>query len=119
MPKVDECVSDIVSAHKMSGFTVIANQQCAELVNPGEGPFAAEAALVDFRIEGTFGSAFSSFARALVFGDVGNELVVEARPASGFGVKGRVGIARFEFSREVEENWYPRRNSGFVYQHRQ
>jgi len=81
-----------MSAQKVSRDAVKANQQGTELVHPGERPLAAEAQLVDLRIEQAFASAFGLFAGALVFRHIGNELVVEARPAGGFGVKSGIGV---------------------------
>lgn len=76
----------------MSRFAVKTNEQGAKLVNPSKRALAGKAQLVDFRVEEAFSSAFGAFAGAGVFDDVGNKLMVEARPTGGLGVKGGIGI---------------------------
>jgi hypothetical protein len=74
------------------GFAVKAHQQGTKLIDPGKCPFAGKAQFVDRGVEQAFASAFVLFAGTFVFHNVGNDMVVETRPASGFGVKGSIGI---------------------------
>lgn len=90
--EVDEGVNDIMCTHEMSHFVVNAHQQNTEFVNPSKCSFTTEPSFVDFGIEKPFGFAFGFFAGAPIFHDVGNDLVVEACPAGGFDIKGRVSI---------------------------
>ncbi len=92
MTEVDEGVDDVVSAHEVRCFPVKANQQGTELVNPSKSPLTGKAQFVDIAVEQAFASAFGTLTGTRVFHDVGNELVIEACPASRFGVKGSIGI---------------------------
>ncbi len=62
MTQVDQSVDDVVGAEEVGGFAVKTDEQGTELVDPGEGPFAGEALLVDVWVEEAFSSAFVSFA---------------------------------------------------------
>jgi hypothetical protein len=79
-------------SHKVSGFAVKSDEQGAELVDPRKSRFTAKAALVDSRIQQALGAAFGAFTRPLVCRDVRNDFVVEARPASSFGIESGIGI---------------------------
>ena len=81
-----------MATHKVDFLEIKTNKNSAKLVNPSESTFTDKAVFVDRRVEQAFAAAFGRFPVALVFGDVGNELVIEADFAGVTGVKGTVGI---------------------------
>lgn len=93
MTQVDHSESDVMSTQAIGIFAVVADQQGAELVDPGETAFTGgEAALVDLRIEQTLAPAPGPFPIAGVLRDVGHELVIEADLTRLTGIKGGIGI---------------------------
>ena len=92
MTKVDQSKGEMMSAQKVGVLAVIANEQGAELINPGETAFTGETLLVDGRVEKTLTPAFDGFAVALVLTDIGNDLMIEANLARVPRIKSAVGI---------------------------
>lgn len=92
MTEVDESIHDVMCTHEVCCLAVKSDQQGTELVNPSKRALTGKAQLVDIRFEETFGAAFGLFAGAFVCHDVRNDFMVEACPACGFGVKGRVSV---------------------------
>ena len=81
-------------------FFLIANEECFEAVEPSERAFIFVALSVDFFGEMAFSAAFGVLAVALVFANIGYEVVVPEHFAECFGVEAGVGaevrIAEFE-----------------------
>lgn len=90
MAEIDESENDEMRAHEVRRFAVKANQQGAEFVDPGKGSLTGEAQLVDSGVEQAFAPKLGALAGASVLDDVGNDMVVEADLAGGFGIKGGI-----------------------------
>ena len=92
MTQVNHSESDMMAAEKVGIFAIKADEQRAELVNPGETPFTGETLPVNRRVEQAFTSALGLFAVARVFRDVGNKTLIEAHFTGIPGIEGAVGI---------------------------
>lgn len=92
MTQVNHGKSDKVTTHEKGVAAFKTQQQGAKLVNPGERALTGETAFVDVRVEQAFATTLSSPAIAFVLGHVGNNTVIEANFAGGFGVKGTIGV---------------------------
>ena len=94
MAQVDHSKSDMVSTQEVGVFTVKADKQRSELINPGKAALGGKASLVDLSVEQTFAPAFGRFAVALVFGDVGDHPVIEANLARFMGIESSVSVKK-------------------------
>ena len=92
MTQVDQCESDVMRTQKVSILAVEADEQGTELVDPGETALIGEAVLVDCGVEQALAPSLWLFAVACVFGDIGDELMIETHAACLTGVKGSVGV---------------------------
>ncbi len=81
-----------MSPQEVHILAVEANEQGAELVNPGEATLIGEAQLVDLGIKQTLAPTLGLLAIAGILRDVGDQLVAEADAASVAGIKGRIGV---------------------------
>lgn len=92
MTQVNHSESDVMTTKKVDIFSIIADQQSAEFVDPGEASFTGESLVVNGGIKQAFTSSFGRFAVALILSNVGNDAVIEADFARLAGVEGAVGI---------------------------
>ena len=83
-----------MSAQKVDSFPIIADQQSAKPVDPGEGTLTGEALVVDMVIEQAFSSALGLLAIAGIFGDVGDQPVIEADFAPIAAIESAVGVEK-------------------------
>ena len=102
MTQVDERENDMMRTQEMGILAVIADQQSAELVDPGEIAFAAEAPFVDVGVEQALASASGRLAVALVLCDVRDHLVVEAHLARRTGVERAVRVEERTGKRQTQ-----------------
>ena len=72
MTQVNHSKGDVMSAKKVSILAIKADEQSAELVNPGEGAFTDEPLPIKLSVEQTFTPTLGCFAVAFVLGDIGN-----------------------------------------------
>ncbi len=95
--------------HKVDFLEIKMDKQGTKFINPSESAFAGKAIFVNGGIEQPFASQFGSLAIALVFVDVGNEVMIEADFACLTGIEAAVGIEGWV---ESELHWH-------LYRHRQ
>lgn len=83
-----------MSAQKVDIFSVITDQQSAKLVDPGEGTLTSETLVVDVGIEQAFSSSLGLLPIAGIFGDVGDQPVIEADFAPIARIESTVGVEK-------------------------
>jgi hypothetical protein len=82
----------MMSTQKISIFIIKADQQRPKLVDPGEAALTGETLFVNVGIEQALTPAPGLFAITLVFGNVGDNQMIETDLAGGAGIKSGVGI---------------------------
>src|SRR5215204_2629270 len=102
MTKIDESISQIMTAQKIHCFAVKAQNQCPEFINPSESTLTGEALFVDVGVEKTLASPFHSLTIACVLGDIRDDFVIEAYFAGGFGIKSTVRIEKRSRNRQPQ-----------------
>ena len=84
----------MMSTQEVGIFAVKADEQRAELINPGETAFVGKAPFVDLGVEQAFASTLGSLAIAFVLSDVGDNPIVETDFAGLAGIKSAVGVEK-------------------------
>lgn len=102
MTQVNQSESEMMSAKKIGVLAVKTDQQSPELVYPGETALTGEAAFVDFGIEQAFAPTLGLLAIAFVFGDVGNDTVIETDFTGLKRIKSTVGIEKSSGNQESQ-----------------
>ena len=92
MAQVDHRESDVVTTHEVHILAIKTYEQSSEFVDPGKGTLAGKTMFVGIGIEKALATSFGMLAVAPVFGNVGNDTMIEADFASRFGIKSTIGI---------------------------
>src|SRR5258708_23852077 len=92
MTQVDQGKGEMMACQEIGVLEVKTDQKGTELVNPGERTFTDKTVFVDLSIEQAFASALDRFTIALVFSNVGHDLMIEAPFARFFRVKSTIRI---------------------------
>lgn len=92
MTQVDQSKSDVMRTQEVGILAVEADEQGAELVDPGETALTGKAVFVDLGVEQALAPSLWLFPVPYVFRDIRDELVIEAHAACVTGVKGSVGV---------------------------
>lgn len=91
-----------MGSHEIKGASVIADEQSAKFIYPGEGAFSTKATFVDFRVKAAFWARFRTGAISRVEGDIGNKAIVETNLTGGAGIKGSIGIEECVCDRDAQ-----------------
>jgi len=81
-----------MATHKVDFLEIKTHEERPEFVNPSESAFAGKAVLVNSGIEQAFTAPFGGLTIALIFVDIGNELMIEAHFAGLTGIETTVSI---------------------------
>lgn len=92
MPQVDQSKRKVMGTQPISIFSVKADEECPELVYPGESALTDKSLFVHLAVEQPLAAAFSRATVPPVFRDIGDEAMIEAGFAGLTGVKGCVGV---------------------------
>ena len=92
MAQINHREGYVVTTQKIGILSIESYQQASEFINPGKAAFAGKAVFVYRFIKQSFWATLGSLAIALVFLDVGNDIMIEAGLAGIFGVKARISI---------------------------
>ena len=87
MTKVEEGKGEVESSQEIHSRAVHTDEQGTEGIQPGKGTLNTEAFFVDKRVEQAFTTALRRFLVAGIKGDVGDEVMIEAKFAERLGVE--------------------------------
>lgn len=91
-----------MSTQKVGILAIKADEQRAELVNPGETAFIDEPLPIKLSVEQPFTPTLGCFAVAFVLGDVGNHAMIEAHFTPIPGIEGTVGVEQRPGNAQVQ-----------------
>jgi hypothetical protein len=90
--QVDHGQGNVVATHEVYILAIRSHEQIPESVDPGKGALAGKTMFVDVGIEEALATAFGVPAVASVFGNTGNDTMIEAHFASRSAMKRTIGI---------------------------
>ena len=97
MPEIDQRERNMMKAETIGCFPLEPDQQGLEFVNPGEGAFTDEAALVRLCVEMTFPSTLNVFTIPLILRNVGNDPAVPQQLPGCACIKATIRIKQGTF----------------------
>ena len=92
MTDVDHSKSDVALIQKVEVLSIKADKQRSERIDPGEGTFGSNTALIPVRVATALAASFVLRAVALVLREVGLPAVMETGLASFLGIESAVGV---------------------------
>ena len=102
MAQIDHSESDVVATHEVHILAIKTYEQSPEFVDPGKGALAGKTVFVDVWIEEALTASLGMLAVAPVFGNVGDDTMIEAHFASRIGIESTVGIEESALKNEAQ-----------------
>ena len=91
-----------MATHEVDILQVKTDDQGAKFVKPSESAFAGKAIFVDYRVEQASAAQFDRVPVAPVFGDIGNDVVIETDFPSIAGVESTVRVEESPGNRQAK-----------------
>ena len=92
MAQVNQGKYEVMTAQEVGIVAVITQSQGTKFIDPGKGSFTGKPLRVDRFVEEPLPSPFDPLTITLIFGDVGNDSMIETDFASSTGIEGAIRI---------------------------